>query len=93
MIQSKYLGKRYGKYLEWEVIGVYLAANYEKSTKHNAYRYELARRTSDNKCDKIITVSGPTMKKIDLGRKIDEIVATKRMRNSNKTVNNVLYRY
>lgn len=95
MRKSKYTGKTYDH--NWKVIAVYLAANYSHSTRHNYYRYELARRTSDDACDKIITVSATTMLKIDRGQVSVEDVANrkfaKQSTNRAKTINNVLHRY
>ena len=61
---SKFVGKTYQN---WTVTKIYLAANYAGGTRHNAYRYMLERVTSDRKCFKKITVSGPTMTKISRG--------------------------
>lgn len=61
MKRSKFIGQNYQG---WEVTKIYLAANYAHGTKHNAYRYLLERCTSDAKCYKKITVSGPTMTRI-----------------------------
>lgn len=69
MKRSKYVGKEFTTDQgTWVVNKIYLAANYCHGTKHNAYRYSLIRLTSDKKFLKKITVSGPTMKKISLGR-------------------------
>jgi hypothetical protein len=77
MKKSKYLGKIYAG--NWLCTSVYLAANYCSGTKHNAYRYKLTRITSDKKCNKIISVSGPTMKKIALGLTTpDQVVLNKK---------------
>lgn len=95
MRKSKFVGKVYDH--NWKVIAIYLAANYSHSTKHNYYRYELSRRTSDNLCDKIITVSANTMTKIDRGILFVEDVANRKLRKQKfskaKTTNNVLHRY
>lgn len=65
MKKSKYVGRRFQG---WKVTKIYLAANYEHGTRHNAYRYMLERITSDAKCVKKVTASGPTMKKIAEGK-------------------------
>lgn len=95
MKKSKFVGKVYDN--GWRVVAAYLAANYSHSTKHNYYRYELLRRTSDNKCDKIITVAGGTMTKIDKGLLSVESVAKRKfaqqIKNRETTINSVLHRF
>lgn len=89
MKKSKYLGLKSG---DWTCTAIYLAANYCGGTKHNAYRYQLSRLTSDKKCTKIITVSGPTMLKITRGLcSVDEVVKNKLKAPSN--LNRVLYKF
>lgn len=65
MRRSKFVGNIYQG---WLCTKVYLAANYCHGTRHNAYRYMLERITSDNKCYKKITASGPTMRLIADGK-------------------------
>ena len=86
---SKYLNKQFGN---WTCTAIYLAANYCGNTKHNAYRYQLSRQTSDNKCIKIITVSGPTMLKIANSQcTVEDVVKNKLRVPSN--LNRVLYKF
>ena len=89
MRRSKYLFKTFGN---WTCTKVYLAANYNSCTHHNAYRYQLSRKTSDNKCIKSITVSGPTMLKISRGLCTVEQVVTNKLK-STKTINSILYKF
>lgn len=92
--RSKYVGMTFGRRYHWKVVAIYLAANYSGTTRHNSYRYELSRRTSDHKCDKIITISGNTMTKIAKGLISPETVANNKMKRAKiKTINNILYRY
>lgn len=87
MRRSKFVGRQYG---DWKVEKCYLNANYSQGTAHNAYHYVLARITSDGKCDKIITIAGSTMTKVDQG-----IVDIETVAKNKKRVNsdNILYRF
>lgn len=94
MRTSKFVGKTFDN--GWKCIAVYLAANYSHGTRHNAYRYELMRRTHDGLCDKIITVRGSTMTKIARGEKLVEDIANyKKSRGNSGTriSDDVLHRY
>lgn len=87
MKRSKYIGKQYGK---WTVEKCYLNANYSGGTAHNAYHYCLSRMTSDGVCDKIITISGNTMTKIDRGLlNVEEVAKHKKAKNKD----DILYRF
>lgn len=89
MKTSKYFGMKFDN---WECTAVYLAANYCGGTKHNAYRYQLSRLTSDKKCVKIITVSAPTLLKIVRGAcSVDEVAANKFKMPGN--LNTILYKF
>ncbi len=89
MKKSKYLGKTFG---DWECTDIYLAANYGGGTKHNAYRYQLSRLTSDKKCIKIVTVSGPTLLKIVRGFcSVDDVAKNKVKMPGN--LNRILYKF
>lgn len=90
MKNSKYFGKTFDN--GWKCTKVYLAANYCGGTKHNAYRYVLSRITSDGKCDKIIAVSGPTMKRIADGTTTVETVSENK-RNFKNIANETLYKF
>jgi len=76
MKRSKYINQTFDN--NWKCTAIYLAANYGHGTRHNAYRYELGRVTSDGKCDKYITVSGPTMSKIARGLISAETISVRR---------------
>ena len=89
MKKSKYLGMKFGN---WECTDIYLAGNYGGGTKHNAYRYQLSRPTSDNKCIKIVTVSGPTLLKIKRGLcSVDDVAKNKV--NMSGNLNRILYKF
>lgn len=86
---SKYLNKQFGN---WTCTAIYLAANYCGNTKHNYYRYQLSRQTSDNKCVKYVTVSASTMTKIDRGLcSVEDVVKTKLK--TTGSLNHILYRF
>jgi len=90
MRDSKYVGMEFRG--GWRVVNFYLAGNYGGGTAHNAYRYQLARVTSDGKFDKVITLSGTTLRNVvknDLD--INKIVETKLR--SKLPVNEVLYKF
>lgn len=89
MRKSKYLGMAFGN---WTCTAVYLAANYCGGTKHNAYRYQLSRMTSDKKCNKIITVSSPTLLKIVRGISTADEVAQNKF-NMSGNLNHILYKF
>ena len=86
---SKYLGMKSG---EWECTDVSLAANYCGSTRHNAYRYQFSRPTSDKKCIKIVTVSAPTLLKILRGFCSVDDVANNKMKMPGN-LNHILYKF
>ena len=82
MKKSKFVSKTYDN--NWVCTNIFLAANYGHGTKHNYYRYELGRMTSDGKCDKYITVSGGTMAKIAKGIVSAESISVKREQTNHK---------
>ena len=89
MRKSKYLGMKSG---DWECTDIYLAGNYGGGTKHNAYRYQFSRPTSDKKCIKIVTVSGTTLLKIMRGLcSLDDVAKNKRKMSGN--LNRILYKF
>ena len=88
MKKSKYVNQTFDN--NWKCTAIYLAANYCKSTKHNAYRYQLERTTSDGKCEKIITVSGATMAKVAKGLTTVEAISVRK--ENRKTHKNTLTR-
>ena len=76
----------------WKCVECFIAANYYGGTKHNAYRYQMVRLTSDGKFDKIITVSGTTMAKVARGELNLNDIAENKLK-SGKPVNEVLYKF
>lgn len=90
MRKSKYEGKTFKG--GWKCVSIFLAANYYGGTKHNAYRYQMARLTSDGKFDKIITVSGTTMAKVGRGELELNTIAENKL-TMGKPVNEVLYKF
>lgn len=76
MKKSKFVNQQFDN--NWVCTNIFLAANYGHGTKHNAYRYELGRMTSDGKCEKYITVSGSTMTKIARGQLSAEDISVRR---------------
>lgn len=90
MRRSKYVGMELSG--GWKVVNFYLAGTYCGGTRHNAYRYQLARVTSDGKFDKIITLSGTTLRNvIKNGLDVNAIVENKKK--SKLPVNEVLYKF
>ena len=89
MRKSKYLGMKIG---DWECTDMYLAGNYCGGTKHNAYRYQWSRLTSDKKCTKIVTMSGPTLLKVIRGVCSVDDVAKNKVRMSGN-LNRILYKF
>lgn len=89
MRKSKYLGMTFGN---WQCSDAYLAANYCGGTKHNAYRYQFSRPTSDKKCTKIVTMSAPTLLKIVRGLcSVDDVVKNKTKMSG--SLNHILYKF
>jgi len=76
MKKSKYVNQIFDN--NWVCTDIFLAANYGHGTKHNAYRYQLGRITSDGKCNKYITVSGSTMRKIARNELSAEAISIRR---------------
>jgi len=87
MKKSKYVGKTFGR---WTCTAIYLRKNYCHGTKHNAYRYQLMRITSDGLCEKVIFVSGTTMNRINKGLTHPELIA---LRMKEKGDKELLYRF
>ncbi len=89
MRHSKYLNKEFDN--GWTCVNIFLAANYEGGTAHNAYRYQLCRPTSDGKAFKFMTVHGSTMNKINKGMLTAESVAENKVK-SDLRINEILYK-
>jgi hypothetical protein len=88
--RSKYVGQTFAG--GWRCTAIYLANNYGGGTKHNAYRYKLVRVTSDGKCDKIMSVSGSTMRQIAVGIKTAESVLDYKEK-STRQINEITYKF
>jgi len=83
MKKSKFVNQTFDN--NWVCTDIFLAANYGHGTRHNAYRYQLGRITSDGKCDKYITVSGSTMNRIAKGLITAESISVRREHTKHKT--------
>lgn len=88
--KSKYVGMELNN--GWKVVDIFLASNYAGGTRHNAYRYQLCRETSDGKFDKIITLSGTTLRKVVKDNLDINSIANNKLK-LNSTVNEVLYKF
>lgn len=90
MKKSKFIGQQFDN--GWTCTNIFLAANYSHSTKHNAYRYQLSRITSDGKCEKKITISGSTMTRLTKNLTTAEHIANWK-KDSTELVNEILYSF
>lgn len=90
---SKYLGQIYDN--GWKVVKVEIAGRYgaRKKAKGNSYNYVLSRVTSDDACDKYLTVSHNTMTRIARGTRTVEAIEARKNKLNSRYNNASLYKF